>query len=63
MPKKRPSITGMLLPQPLLPLPFLELSTQLGTAGEKYKTAAIEILQALSSPAYRAPPERMAISW
>ncbi len=34
---------------------LFELSTQLGTAGEKYKTAAIEILQALSSPAYRAP--------
>lgn len=34
---------------------LFELSTSLGTAGEKYKAAAIDILQALSSPAYRAP--------
>ena len=34
---------------------LFELSTSLGIAGEKYKAAAIDILQALSSPVYRAP--------
>ncbi|HEX6431620.1 MAG TPA: glycoside hydrolase family 88 protein [Niastella sp.] len=33
---------------------LFELSTWLGTAGEKYKAAAIDILHALSAPAYRA---------